>query len=68
MKYNNSSLARPSHHTLPRPFISDIDECALGTHDCAQDDSASCENTPAGSFTCTCDTGYTGNGTACTGE
>ena len=27
-----------------------------------------CTNTPAGSFTCTCNAGYTGDGTTCTGK
>ena len=34
----------------------DIDECGLGTHQCAQD----CSNT-VGSYTCSCQTGYTLN-------
>ncbi|WP_437933073.1 EGF domain-containing protein [Sorangium sp. So ce341] len=41
----------------------DIDECALGTDDC--DANAACTNTP-GSFTCACNTGYSGDGTTCT--
>jgi alpha-tubulin suppressor-like RCC1 family protein len=40
----------------------DIDECASGENDC--DDNASCTNEP-GSFTCACDPGYEGDGTAC---
>ena len=27
-----------------------------------------CTNTPAGSFTCTCNAGYSGDGTTCTGK
>ena len=34
----------------------DIDECGLGTHQCAQD----CSDT-VGSYTCSCRTGYTLN-------
>ena len=37
----------------------DIDECALGTHNC--DESANCSNT-IGAFECTCFTGYVGGG------
>ena len=46
--------------------ISDDDECTLGTDNC--DTNAMCTNTPAGSFTCTCNAGYSGDGTSCTGK
>ena len=42
----------------------DIDECAT-TNNC--DSNATCTNIP-GFFTCTCNQGYTGNGTTCYGE
>jgi hypothetical protein len=41
----------------------DVDECDLGTADC--DANATCANT-AGSFTCTCDENYVGDGKSCT--
>ena len=43
----------------------DIDECAEGTHNCAQ----RCSNT-IGSFTCDCDTGYglASDGYSCNGN
>ena len=41
----------------------DIDECSTG-HTC--DSSASCQNNN-GSYTCTCDSGYTGDGHTCRG-
>ena len=43
----------------------DNDECSLNTHNC--DANAACTNTE-GSFTCACNTGYTGNGTSCSGK
>ena len=46
-------------------LFSDTDECAMGIHTCSS--SATCVNTP-GSFTCTCNSGYTGSGTSCGGE
>ena len=46
-------------------YLSDIDECATGTDNC--DARAVCTNT-VGSYTCVCQTGYTGNGvTSCSG-
>ena len=41
----------------------DIDECTAGTHNC--DTNADCGDTD-GSFTCTCKSGYFGDGTTCT--
>ena len=45
----------------------DIDECddANPQHNC--DENAECENN-AGSFTCTCGTGYSGDGQTCIGK
>ena len=44
-------------------YFIDVDECADAT---TCDSNATCTNTP-GSFTCTCNQGYTGNGTTCEG-
>ena len=38
----------------------DVDECADGTHGCHAN--ANCSNFPVGSYTCTCQDGYGGNG------
>ena len=43
----------------------DINECTSGTPPC--DANARCTNTP-GSYTCTCNSGYRGNGKTCDGE
>ena len=45
-------------------YLLDIDECMQPG---ACDQFASCENT-VGSYTCTCYTGFTGDGRVCTGE
>lgn len=41
----------------------DVDECALGTHDCNKAN-ATCTNNP-GSFTCKCNNGFIGDGRYC---
>ena len=43
-------------------FITDVDECVFGIHNC--DGNATCLNTD-GSFTCSCNEGYFGNGELC---
>ena len=44
----------------------DVNECTRNTHDCAQ----ICQNTPPGSFTCSCNAGYSlaADGKSCTGR
>ena len=46
-------------------LFSDIDECTNATHNCHYN--ATCTNLD-GSFNCTCDPGYMGNGTYCEGK
>ena len=46
-------------------FFVDIDECELGTDKCHAD--ATCHNT-IGSYACSCNSGYHGNGTSCTDD
>ena len=43
----------------------DTNECTEGNHDCGVN--AECSNT-LGSYNCTCEDGYEGNGTNCTGQ
>ena len=45
--------------------LTDVDECLSGTHDCAT--TAKCSNSD-GSFSCVCNTGYSGDGVTCTGK
>ena len=46
-------------------LISEINECDVGLDNCGVN--ASCANTD-GSFTCSCDTGYSGDGINCSGK
>ena len=46
-------------------YIPDIDECTIETDGC--DTNAAC-NDIDGSYTCTCNEGYTGDGYECSGE
>ena len=52
-----------SEHCVIFLFI-DINECAVNTDNCHVN--ATCTDT-AGSFTCQCKTGFTGNGVSCVG-
>ncbi|XP_078594526.1 uncharacterized protein LOC144872337 [Branchiostoma floridae x Branchiostoma japonicum] len=51
--------------TLSSELCGDDDECADDSHNCSPD--ATCTNT-AGSFTCACNVGYSGNGLTCTDD
>ena len=44
--------------------ILDLDECTTGSHSC--DVNSLCQNT-VGSYTCSCNAGYTGDGKPCNG-
>ena len=46
-------------------MVLDLDECATNSHTC--DVNAVCQNT-AGSHTCSCKAGYTGDGKTCYGK
>ena len=45
-------------------FVSDVDECTNGQHKCHKE--ALCANTH-GSYQCSCNLGFIGNGTVCKG-
>ena len=45
--------------------VADLDECSSHTYNC--DVNADCVNT-VGSYSCTCRTGYTGDGQTCSGK
>ena len=49
-------------------IYTDVNECELGVDTCHEN--ATCFDVVGGegSFNCTCNTGYTGNGSSCTGE
>ena len=46
-------------------MATDIDECEMGTDIC--DENANCTDT-IGSFSCTCNSGYSGDGVNCLSE
>ena len=59
------TIAFNTWHYFMCGFLSDIDECAAGTNMCHQE--ATCTNTD-GNYSCTCNSGYTGDGLECNGK
>ena len=57
----NPGISR--HTTFFYNYLSDVNECELGTHNCDRD--ASCINSN-GTFNCLCNFGFLGNGVTCT--
>ena len=54
----------PQGLLLNKVILVDINECDAGLHSC--DGNATCTNT-VGSYTCSCNTGFGGNGYNCSG-
>ena len=52
------------HYISPNVYVLDINECLELSYPCAS--GASCTNT-YGSYTCTCNSGYSGDGSTCEG-
>ena len=61
-KHNTEEL---SFLQLIASMFTDVDECSNEVYPC--DPNANCTNS-VGNFSCTCLTGYSGNGMTCTGE
>ena len=59
------SVCRKINPALVFSIFSDINECMTNVHNC--DVNAFCNDTD-GSYNCTCISGFTGNGTSCTGK
>lgn len=53
------------HNYTINPSFADIDECLSGNNSC--DVNADCSNT-VGSYNCSCNIGYTGDGFNCTSK
>ena len=62
--YNSEALIVPLS-LLTSSCSIDVDECSNDVYPC--DSNANCTNND-GSFLCTCQTGYTGNGLSCEGK
>ena len=65
----NHPAIHKHYQALSFPFLclltADVNECIEGTHDCHPQ--ATCQNAE-GSFTCSCNPGFTGNGSSCIGK
>ena len=57
--------SREGIYTSYEIHSTDIDECILGVANCSEN--ANCSDLQ-GSYTCTCNTGFSGDGTNCSGK
>ena len=64
-EYNFKSDCKSINDDYNCVTYTDIDECLTNNGGCSAD--ASCSNT-VGSFTCICQSGYTGDGFTCSGK
>ena len=62
--YANNIKDQCANVCFPENFA-DIDECSTNSHSC--DVHAACNNVK-GSYTCSCQVGYSGDGKTCTGK
>ena len=58
-------VCKPHVYSFVSFYSTDIDECSTGGRKCHVN--ALCENYP-GSYSCRCNSGYSGNGEVCTGK
>uniref|UniRef100_A0A0G4I514 EGF-like domain-containing protein n=1 Tax=Chromera velia CCMP2878 TaxID=1169474 RepID=A0A0G4I514_9ALVE len=62
VQYSSTTAAAGQEAILYAAALTEVDECAAGTHNCDPD--ATCTNTN-GSFTCACNSGLGGDGVLC---
>ena len=65
LPYNIFCLHKNKRMRFFIAIVPDFDECKTSTHSC--DDNAACKNT-VGSYTCSCKSGYSGDGKTCNGK
>ena len=61
-----SNLLHATHENIHVILLLDINECSTNNGGCSVN--AQCTNIIGGNRTCTCNSGYTGDGFTCTGK